>query len=113
MSTQSEWLTATEACRAYLRIKPAAPSLLWARQGHVRGPQAQAAPGRVTWRFSAFPDLDGYHSLRRLLFSRNGRIPVRQRNRKWQCGLLDKRIKNVELFLLGEWQAALEEKSAP
>jgi excisionase family DNA binding protein len=38
MSTQSEWLTATEAA-SYLRTKPRT-ILLWARQGHVKGYRA-------------------------------------------------------------------------
>jgi excisionase family DNA binding protein len=48
MSTQSEWLTATEAA-SYLRIKPRT-ILLWARQGHIRG-HILSGTRRVTWRF--------------------------------------------------------------
>jgi excisionase family DNA binding protein len=48
MSTQSEWLTATEAA-SYLRTKPRT-ILLWARQGHVKG-YILSGTRRVTWRF--------------------------------------------------------------
>ncbi len=48
MSTQSEWLTATEAA-SYLRIKPRT-ILLWARQGHIKGHRLSGT-ARVTWRF--------------------------------------------------------------
>ena len=48
ISTQSEWLTATEAA-GHLRIKPRT-LLLWARQGKVKG-YVLSGTKRVTWRF--------------------------------------------------------------
>jgi excisionase family DNA binding protein len=54
MSTQSEWLTATEAA-SYLRVKPRT-ILLWARQGHIKGHMLSGTT-RVTWRFRR-SDLD-------------------------------------------------------
>jgi excisionase family DNA binding protein len=54
MSTQSEWLTATEAA-SYLRVKPRT-ILLWARQGHIKG-HMLSGTARVTWRFRR-SDLD-------------------------------------------------------
>ncbi len=54
MSTESEWLTATEAA-SYLRVKPRT-ILLWARQGHIKGHMLSGTM-RVTWRFRR-SDLD-------------------------------------------------------
>lgn len=80
MSTQSEWLTATEAA-SYLRIKPRT-ILLWARQGHIGG-HILSGTRRVTCA-SCVP-IWMLHSHRRLLHSRNGGFSETT-EQKWQCG---------------------------
>lgn len=54
MSTQSPWLTATEAAQ-YLRVEPRT-LLMWARQGTVKG-YILSGTERITWRFLT-ADLD-------------------------------------------------------
>ena len=69
MSTESEWLTATEAAN-YLHVKPRT-ILLWARQGHIKGYRLSGS-ARVTWRFRR-SDLDATLSAPSVALT-NGRI---------------------------------------
>ena len=69
MSTESEWLTATEAA-SYLRTKTRT-ILLWARQGHIKGYRLSGT-ARVTWRFLR-SDLDATLSAPSVALT-NGRI---------------------------------------